>query len=164
LTPPEQRYYIITKPIIGGDIVPKSTKEIMARERWAAEESFCKGNVDALDEVFAKDIVVRAPPFPDTLGLEAYKKSIPATRQAFPVIRVEWEEVICEGDTAVQRYTWRMKHTGTSASIPVPPTGKEIALKGCTVYHLKNGKVVEFLGYDDMLGMFMQLGMVPPMG
>ena len=140
-------------------------KEIMARERQAVEEAFGKGNVDALDEVFAPDAVFHIPMPPyDIRGLEAFKQGILAFLQAFSDLRFEWEEVICEGNAAVQRFTWRMKHTGKSAMFPVPPTGKELVYKGCAVYHLKNGKIVEFFEYADVLGFLQQLGVVPPMG
>jgi predicted ester cyclase len=142
----------------------KSTKEIMARERRAVEDVFGRGNVDALDEVFASDAVFHMPPFPDIKGLEAYKQSVPATRQSFTDFRFDWDEVICEGNTAVQRYTFHMKFTGKSLMITIPPTGKEVVMKGCVVYHLKNGKVVEFLEYADYLGLFQQMGIVPPIG
>jgi hypothetical protein len=36
-----------------------SIEEIMARERWATEEAFIRGNMNALDEVFAPDAVFR---------------------------------------------------------------------------------------------------------
>ena len=142
----------------------KSIKEIMARERWAVEEAFNKGNVDALDEVFSPDVVFHSTPFPDIKGLEAYKRNATANRPAFTDRRIEWEEIICEGNTAVQRYIFHMKHTGTNPLLPFPPTGKEVAFKGCVVYRLKNGKIVEFIEYADYLGLFQQLGITPPMG
>jgi predicted ester cyclase len=58
----------------------------------------------------------------------------------------------------------RMKHTGTSPSLPIPPTGKEVALQGCTVVHVKDGKVSEEWEYSDYLGFLQQLGVVSPLG
>jgi predicted ester cyclase len=144
--------------------MPKSTKEIMARERWATEEAFVKGNMDALDEVFAPDAVFHVLPLPDFKGLKAFKQFATALGQGFTAPRWNWDEVIIEGNTAVQRYTVRMKQTGTNPMFPVPPTGKELVIKGCVVYHLKNGKVVEFFEHSDFMGLLQQLGIVPPMG
>jgi predicted ester cyclase len=74
---------------------------------------------------------------------------------------VNWDEVISEGNTAVHRYTIRGNHTGRLPEVPAPPTGKEIVMKGCVVYHLKNGKIFEFIEYFDWLGMMQQLGAIP---
>jgi steroid delta-isomerase-like uncharacterized protein len=142
----------------------KSIKEIMARERWATEEAFIRGNLDALDEVFAPDAVFHSPPLIDIKGLEAFKRAIAGFRQAFTDIRWSWDEVISEDNTAAHRYTIRARHTDTLPALPVPPTGKELVMSGCVVYHLKNGKIFEFIEYFDWLGLLQQLGIVPPMG
>ncbi len=124
------------------------------------EEAWCKGNLDALDEAFAPDVIWHAPPFPDLKGLEAYKQHILAARQAFTDIQFDWEEMVGEGNTIACRYTMRMKHTGVVSKFPAPPTGKELALRGSTFLHLKKGKVVEQFDYNDYLGLAQQLGLV----
>lgn len=141
-----------------------SIKEIMERERWAREEAASKGNVNAWDEIRAPDMVAHIPPFPDIKGLEAYKQAILTMRQGFPDIRFEWEEMISEGNTIACRFTCRQKHTGESPMFPGAPTGKEIVIKGCMFYHVKNDKIVEEFSYTDWLGFYQQLGIVPPMG
>ncbi len=140
-------------------------KEIMERERWVTEEAFIKGNFNAMDrEVFDPDAVFHIPPFPDIKGLEAFKQFCMGARQLCTDIRWNWDEVIIEGNTAAQRFTFRGKHTGTTPMFSVPPTGKEVVLKGCAFYNLKNDKVFEFFEYSDYLGFFQQLGIIPPMG
>ena len=140
-------------------------KEIMERERWAAEEAFIKGNFNAMDEkIFDPNTVFHVPPFPDMKGLEEFKQFMMIAGQLLTDIHWNWDEVIIEGDTAVQRFTLSGKHTGTNQMFPAPPTGKEVVLKGCTCYHLKNGKIVEFFEYSDYLGFFQQLGIIPPIG
>ena len=141
-----------------------SLKELMDKGCWAVEEAWCQGNVDALDEVYDPDCLYHLYPFPDIKGLEAYKQRILEILPAYTNIQIEWEEMIGEGNTMAIRYTMRMKHIGVSPSFPVPPTGKELVLKGCVFLHLKNGKAVEEFVYDDYLGLLQQLGMVPPPG
>ncbi len=140
-----------------------SIKEIMAKERRATEEAFIKGNLNFLDEVFAPDAGFHSPPVLDINGLEAFKQSITGFRQAFTDIRWNWDEVISEGNTAAHRYTIRARHTGENPMFPVQPTGKELVMKGFVVYHLKNGKIFEFIEYFDWLGLFQQIGVIPPM-
>jgi predicted ester cyclase len=117
-----------------------------------------------LKEAYAEDYVSHRPPFPDVEGLEAAKQSIAATRLAYSDIEATYDEWIAEGDAIAYRYTMRMKHTGTSPSLPVPPTGKEVVLEGCIVVHVKDGKVIEEWEYSDYLGFLQQLGVVPPLG
>jgi predicted ester cyclase len=131
--------------------------------RWE-EEAWLKGNVNAMDEGFAPDVVLHMFPFPAIKGLEAVKQGILAQLQAYSNIQWDTEEMICEGNTIVFRYTLRMKHTGASLTMPVSPTGKELVLKGCDVFHMKDGKIVEMFGYRDYLGMLQQLGIAPLMG
>jgi len=45
--------------------------------------------------------------------------------------------------------------------VPVPPTGKELVVKGGQFLHLKDGKVSEVISHIDMLGMLQQLGVIP---
>jgi predicted ester cyclase len=141
-----------------------SLKELQAKIQWAGQEAWLEGNVDALKEAYAEDYVSHRPPFPDVEGLEAVKQSIAATRLAYSDIEATHDEWIAEGDAIAYRYTMRMKHTGTSPSLPIPPTGKEVVLQGCIVVHVRDGKVTEEWEYSDYLGFLQQLGGVPPLG
>ncbi len=140
-----------------------SLKELEAKIQRAGEEAWYKGNVDALDEAYATDYVSHKPPFPDTNGLEAVKQSIAGTRPAYSDIQASYTDWIAEGESIAYRYTIRMKHTGVSPSLPIPPTGKEVTMQGCVVVHVKDGKVIEEWEYSDYLGFLQQLGVVPPM-
>ncbi len=141
-----------------------SLEELKAKIRWAGEEAWHKGNVDALGEVYAEDYVWRRPPLPDIKGLEAAKQSIAGARAGYSDINPSYDEWIVQGNSIAYRWTFRMKHTGQSATLPIPPTGKEVVLKGCTVVHVKDGMVVEELEYADYLGFLQQLEVVPPLG
>jgi predicted ester cyclase len=140
-----------------------SVKEIMERERWVTEEAFLKGNFNAFDEkgVFDADATFHIPPFPDLKGLEAFKKFCMEARQLLTDIRWTWDEVIIKGSTAVQRFTVRGRHTGTSPMFSASPTGKEVVVEGCAFYHVKNGRIIEFIEYSNYLGLFQQLGIIP---
>ncbi len=139
-------------------------EEFKAKIRRAGEEAWLKGNLDGLGEVYAADYIWHRPPFPDAKGLEAVKESIAGTRSGYSDIQIAYEEMICEGNSIAYRYTWRAKHTGQSPSLPIPPTGKEVTLRGCVVVHVVNGKVAEEFEYSDYLGFLQQLGVVPPLG
>jgi len=135
----------------------------MAKIRWALEEA-AKGNVDALDQVHSPSIVYHLYPFPDNSGLQVEKQGRLAAWKGFSDIRVDWEEMISEGDTIAARYTVHAKHTGVNPQFPVRPTDKDVVLRGCFFAHQKNGKSVEAFEYDDWLGFLQQLGVLPAVG
>ena len=141
-----------------------SIEELKAKILRAEEEAWLKGNVDVMNEFCAPDVVLHMYPFPDIKGLEAAKQGVLVQLQAYSNMHWDTEEMIGEGNTIVLRYTLYMKHTGTSLNMPIPPTGKELVMKGCDVFHLKDGKVIEMFGYRDYLGMLQQLGVAPSMG
>ena len=135
-------------------------EEFKAKYRRAVEEAYYKGTLEAMDEIYIQDVIIHQPPFPDMIGLEAYKQHIIDARQAYSDIRFEWEEMIGEGNTMAFRSTWRMKHTGTSQKIPVPPTGNEVIMKGSFFVHLKDGRIIEVFEYKDYLGFLQRLGVI----
>jgi steroid delta-isomerase-like uncharacterized protein len=141
-----------------------SAEEFEAKIRWAGEEAWLKGNLNALNEVYAADYIYHRPPFPDAEGLEANKQYMAGVRTAYTDIQVTYDEWVAEGNAIAYRWTWRAKHTGQSPSLPIPPTGKEVVLRGCTVVHLKDGKVIEEFEYGDYLGFLQQLGIIPSLG
>jgi predicted ester cyclase len=125
------------------------------------------GSPEMLAEFYAHlapDIVFHRPPFPDLAGIEANRQSDEAMAVAFSDNKVSIEELIVEGDTAVLRYIWEGVHTGVSPSLGIPPTGKHVKSMGCSVYHWKDGKIVEQWDYLDMLGLLQQMGVIPAMG
>ena len=140
------------------------SEELKASVRQLVDEAWNKGNLDALDEAYAADFVQHPPPFPDIVGLEAFKQSIANTRSVYSDIQLTIDEIIIEGDTIATRWTWQGTHTGQSPTLPIPPTGKRVINTGVSVVHTVDGKAVEEWSYGDSLGLFQQLGVVPPIG
>jgi predicted ester cyclase len=141
-----------------------SLEGMKAKIRWAGEEAWLKGNLEALDEVYAADYVWHRPPFPVISGIEAVKKSIEQMRSAYSDIQIVYEEMVGEGSTIAYRYSIRAMHTGVTPTMPVPPTNKEVTLVGCVVVHITDGKIVEEFEHSDYLGFLQQIGVVPPLG
>ena len=141
-----------------------SLKELEAKIQRVGEDAWYRGSMDGLDEVYAADYVSHKPPFPDTIGLEAVKQSVAATRLAYSDIHGDYTEWVAEGNAIAYRFTMHMKHTGVSPTLPIPPTGKVVTLEGVVVVHVKDGKVIEEWEYSDYLGFLQQLGVVPAMG
>ncbi len=138
-----------------------SLRQLAAKIQQCSEEAWYHGNMAPLDELYAADYVGHRPPFPDFIGPTATKESIAGTRLAYTDIQAIYSDWVLTEEMVVYRYNMRMKHTGMSPSLPIPPTGKVVTLQGCVMVRLKNGQVVEEWEYSDYLGFLQQLGLVP---
>lgn len=132
------------------------------RSAWV-DEAWNKGNLSALDELFASDYVYHNIPFPDMNGLDAYKQFITNNRTGYPDIKITLEDVIVEGDKVVTWGTYQGTQQGLSPTMGIT-TGKPVNFRWCTVSHMANGKFVESWAYVDYLGLRQQIGylMLPP--
>ncbi len=125
------------------------------------QDDICNGDLDAVYRYLSDDYVFHRAPLPDVDGKEANRKGDEAFLAAFSNNRMTIHEIVVEGHTAVMHYTWQAIHTGVSPSLGIPPTGKELKMSGCMIYHWKEDKIVEQWDYTDMLGMMQQLGLIP---
>ncbi len=82
-----------------------------------------------------------------------------SAHSAFPDLRVKNEDVIVEEDKVAVRWTARGTHNGQLMNIP--PTGKQVTLKGIDILRIDNGRIAERWGEFDALGMLSQLGVIP---
>lgn len=141
------------------------SEELKAKIQRIIDEAWNKGNIDALDELYAANFVGHSasPSFPDIEGLKAQKEFVQDTRNTYPDFHITIDEITIEGDTVASRWTWQGTHKGQSARLPVPPTGKQVTVSGCNVGHMQGGKLVEDWNFADLFGMMQQLGVVPEM-
>lgn len=124
------------------------------------------GTPDMLDEFYARvdaNLVFTRPPFPPVVGSAANRSDDEAMEKAFSNQKVHIEEIIACEDAAVLRYVWEGDHTGVSPSLGIPPTGRHVETRGCSVYHLRDGKMVDIVDYLDLLTLLTQVGVIPAM-
>ena len=139
-----------------------SLEENKAFTRRLYDEMLGKKNEAILDEVLDSNFVDHSP-FPgQDPGIEGTKKGMREFLNAFPDLSYDMEFQVSEGDMVVSRLTVRGTHKGEMAGIP--PTGKQISMKGIDAFRVKDGKIVERWGNFDDLGMMQQLGAVPAPG
>jgi len=126
------------------------------------EEVWSKGNLGALDELMATNIVDHhtLPGLPP--GLEGFKQVLTMFRTAFPDLHLTVEDMIAEGDMVVSRVKVRGTHKGDLMGIA--PTGKQVTLEAIDITRIAGDKFVERWGIIDMLGMMQQLGVIPAPG
>lgn len=128
----------------------------LARRSW---EIVSRRNPDALEEVYAADVVLHEPD-QDLRGLEEVKQYLSMYVSAFPDLNVTVEDVIAEGDRAVTRWTLRGTHEGEIEEFG-PPTGRQVELGGISIQRIEGGKIVEEWERYDNLSVLQQLGLVP---
>jgi predicted ester cyclase len=140
------------------------SEEFKARLKRVYEVEYGKGDWDASAEIMSPDATIHRPPLPDVVGIQALKEWAEGVNKAYTDPRFTVHEIILEGNTGAFRATWQGKHTGPSPLVDVPPTGKQVSAELACVFHLENGKMVEAWWLYDWLGLFMQIGVVPPLG
>jgi predicted ester cyclase len=128
-----------------------------AQVRRVVEEVYNRGNLDVVDEVAVKDLVIHASS-EDIRGRDGAKQYVAALRAGFPDLHLTVEDQIAEGDMVVTRWTARGTHTGDFQGIQ--PTGREIRVAGTDIDRIINGKTVECWTHVDQLGLLQQLGVV----
>jgi predicted ester cyclase len=141
-----------------------SADGLKATARLAIEGAYNQGKLDGLDDLYATGVLYHRPPLTDIEGLRALKEYIADLSRAFSEVRYTLDEISLEGEVLASRWTLRGKHTGQSPSMPVPPTGREATITGCSMARCVQGKMEEEWSHADWLGFFQQLNVIPPMG
>lgn len=136
----------------------EENKELMCR--WF-EEVWNKGRADAIDEMLAKDGIVRGlsnETGEPMRGADAFRQFHKKFRDAFPNIVVTVDDAIAEGDQVVARCTVRGQHTGDSLGFKA--TNKPIMITGTAIARVKDGKFVEAWNNFDFLSLYQQIGAI----
>lgn len=96
---------------------------------------------------------------PEPMGMLELRAFYEEAFAAFDGPKLDFHEVLWDGDAATIRFTMTGKHVG--AFMGVPATGVDIALPGITILHFDGDRLVERHSQADMLGLLVQLGAVP---
>ncbi len=138
---------------------PLSNKEII---RKVVEEVWNPYAKDRIPEFYGKNYIFFQEGGGAELGQDSVARWLDTTHGSFPDLRYQIDAVYSDGDKAAIRYHVFGTHTADFRGLPA--TGKKIELTGHMMFRLKDGKIIEAHGYWDMLGMFQQLGILPPFG
>ncbi|HET6261222.1 MAG TPA: ester cyclase [Chloroflexia bacterium] len=122
------------------------------------EEFWNEGNLSAADELMAPDAEIHMPTG-EVVDVDGLKGFAGAFRGSVPDWHSTFEELVAEGDRVAERWTGRGTHRGELQGIA--PTGKRVEVPGSVFYRIVEGKIVEFRGQLDMMGMMQQLGAMP---
>jgi steroid delta-isomerase-like uncharacterized protein len=136
-----------------------SAQENKALVERFVEEFWNEGNTSAADELMAPDAEIHMPTG-EVVDVDGLKGFAGTFRESFPDWHSTFEELVAEGDRVAERWTGRGTHQGELQGIP--PTGKRVEVPGSVFYRIVGGKIVEFRGQLDMMGLMQQLGVIAP--
>jgi serine phosphatase RsbU (regulator of sigma subunit) len=132
-----------------------AAEENKAIFRRYAEEVGNQHNFEIVDEIFERYIAHQPDGSTLQRGPQDVKRFQREFHSAFSDFRISIEDQIAEGDKVVSRYTIRGIHQ--RAFRDMAPTGKEIEIKGVTIFRFSpEGKVVETWDSYDQLSLMRQ--------
>ena len=122
----------------------------------AEAEVWNKGNLAAVDEIYAPNFVCHFVDGIEWRGLHGVRAAVASHRTSFPDWRERVEDMIAEGD----RVVIRVRSTGTQLGgfNGIAPTGKRISIEEIHIFRLDRGKIAEQWGMPDVHGLLEQLG------
>ena len=135
-----------------------SLEENKAIVRRFFEEGPSKGNLSVADELLSPSFALHTP-LPSAPGIQGMKDIITICRAAFEHLDVTVEDMTAEGDKVAARFTAHGIHKGSFMNLP--PTGKPITMTGIEIFRIENGKIAELWGEANLLGLMVQLGILP---
>jgi steroid delta-isomerase-like uncharacterized protein len=115
---------------------------------WAAEGA-CRTN----------DYVAHMQGAPGPLDAEGWAGFLGLFATAFPDAKITVEASINEGDTVASRWTMTGTHRGDFMG--VPPTGRQISMKGIDFSRVVDGEIAEHWAQFDAIGVMQQIGALP---
>jgi steroid delta-isomerase-like uncharacterized protein len=134
----------------------------LAVVRRVFEDVLNRGDLAAIDELFAPEFVEHNPRPGQGPGRAGFELRTINLRTAFPDLHYAIEDEFAADDRVVARVTARGTHRGTLADIPA--TGRRFTMSGIVIFRLFEGKIVERWANYDNLTMLQQLGVVPQWG
>jgi len=133
----------------------KSQTNLKAVQRFY--DAYNNKDAAILNEVIAGDYVDYGHE-PPGRGLQGAKSDHQEIVRALADARFDIDEMFGADDRVVVRWHLHATHTGPFAG--VPPTQKKIAVRGISLYRLRDGKITETRNLADLLALFTQLGTI----
>jgi steroid delta-isomerase-like uncharacterized protein len=94
-------------------------------------------------------------------GREANRAFWTAFFAAFPDLTATMDDLVIAGDRVVGRFTYRGTHRGSFYGIP--PTGRPIEMRSIDIWRVTDGEFAEHWDELNLLELFQQLGVIPPL-
>ncbi len=124
-------------------------------------ELWNSGDLEKIPEIYSEEFVAHMPKGweqSEFRGHAGVKNAVLRVRGAFSDWHEEIEDIVVSKNKVVTRYVSTGKHTGPF--LGVKPTNLFVKIDEISIYHLKDGLVVEQWCLTDDLSMARQLGLI----
>ena len=122
------------------------------------EEVVNNRNVAIADQLLAPDVVDHNPGPSDAPGREGLKQVFEMLHQAFPDLNGRIDDLFCDGDCVVIR--WTIGGTNTRRCMGIGPTNRRMLGTGMDILRIVEGRIVERWGNSDDMRMLAQMGLL----
>ena len=124
------------------------------------EEVFGNGNMSAMDEFGAPDLIDHNAMPGQGPGLEGVKQMFVEWMTAFSDWKIDIQAMVAEGDLVATLFTTTATHTGEIMGAPA--TGKRLTTHGIDMVRFREGKAIEVWHYGDDMMMLAEIGVKMP--
>jgi predicted ester cyclase len=139
------------------DVNVEANKAVYQR---MVDEVVNKGNFDVVEEIFHPDYVDHVAPPGSPSGHDGVRAVFTMFRTGFPDVKFTIDRMVGEGSYVATLVHGTGTHTGQF--IEFAPTGKHAEWRSVGFFRVEDGKIREHWGIPDLLGLFIQLGVIPP--
>lgn len=101
------------------------------------------------------DVAERAPHH----GPQGIRENLQRYFEAFPDLHISADELLVQGDRAALAWTGRATHLGRLLNIP--PTGRQVTLRGVAILTVQDNQVRRLLQVWDVAGLLRTIGLLP---
>ena len=127
--------------------------------RWF-EDVFTRGDLSAVDDIAAADLVAHGPgDHPGNRGIEAFKNWLRWYRMSFTDPEWTVHDIIASGDKIVARYSGTTTYRG--GLLDIPSRNQRVVETGILIMRIENGRVKELWSEMSDLQVVQQLGAFP---
>lgn len=120
------------------------------------------GEVAAVDEFLGPQYTIHSDPGDpwdgQTLSVAGFKERLLTSRAPFPDLTFDIGETVSEGDRVA--LSWTMRGTQLGSMGGRPPSGRSFAVRGMTIYHFADGRIIGHQQVVDRLSVVQQLGLL----
>lgn len=137
-----------------------TTQDLKTTLHTFMEHVWNNGDFDQLESYVAEQYTITHDPGDawegQTLDLATFQERVLYSRNAFPDLRFDIQEMIAEGDQVVA--SWIMSGTHEGDLPQLPASGVHFSITGLTIYSFLDGKVSGHWQAYDRLGFLAQIG------
>lgn len=127
---------------------------------WFFDEVINQHKMGLLDSLLHTSFHSHHYPAPPGSDKAPFIQGITDMNGGFPDLKIKVHQQYAEGDKVFSYFTWTGTHSGLFNGIPA--TNKQVSVDGMDIWRVQDGQLIENWVVMDIMGLMMQLGVVPP--